>query len=350
MAKLLNNRLEIENESDFYLIAEIGHNHQGSLSTAKDMFVKAKESGASAVKLQKRDNKNLYTKNLYNQVYDNENSFGSTYGEHREKLEFDKDSFLELADFAKKIDIDFFSTAFDFNSVDFLEDINIQAYKIASGDLLNTPLQKYIAKKQKQIFLSTGGGNFEDINRAVKNILEYNDNLVIFHCTASYPANHKDMNLRIITELKKQYPDLVIGLSDHENGIQAADISYMLGARVFEKHFTLNRANKGTDNAFSLEPIGLKKLFRNLSRIEAMLGDNQKKLLDSEKKAINKMGKSIVAAKQLEKNHIINEEDIKFKSPADGLHPYEVNKLIGKKLNKKIITDELIKLEDINED
>ncbi len=350
MAKLLNNRLEIENESDFYLIAEIGHNHQGSLSIAKDMFVKAKESGASAVKLQKRDNKNLYTKNLYNQVYDNENSFGSTYGEHREKLEFDKDSFLELADFAKKIDIDFFSTAFDFNSVDFLEDINIQAYKIASGDLLNTPLQKYIAKKQKQIFLSTGGGNFEDINRAVKNILEYNDNLVIFHCTASYPANHKDMNLRIITELKKQYPDLVIGLSDHENGIQAADISYMLGARVFEKHFTLNRANKGTDNAFSLEPIGLKKLFRNLSRIEAMLGNNQKKLLDSEKKAINKMGKSIVAAKQLEKNHIINEEDIKFKSPADGLHPYEVNKLIGKKLNKKIITDELIKLEDINED
>ena len=120
--------------------------------------------------------------------------------------------------------------------------------------------------------MSTGGGNFKDIERAYKNIIKYNKKLIILHCTASYPANLDDMNLAVINELKKKYKKINIGLSDHENGIDAATIAYMLGARVFEKHFTLDRSWKGTDHAFSLEPQGLSKMIRNLNRISVMIG------------------------------------------------------------------------------
>ena len=139
------------------------------------MFLEAKNSGADAVKLQKRSNKNLYTKDMYDQVYDHPNSYGKTYGLHRDFLEFNKKQYLELKNYAKKLKIEFLCTPFDFESVDFLESINIQAYKIASADLINIPLQRYIAKKNKPIFMSTGGGNFKILNEPIKislNIIE----------------------------------------------------------------------------------------------------------------------------------------------------------------------------------
>ena len=248
------------------------------------MFLEAKNAGADAVKLQKRSNKNLYTKDMYDQVYDHPNSYAKTYGLHRDFLEFNKKQYLELKNYAKKLKIEFLCTPFDFESVDFLESINIQAYKIASADLINIPLQRYIAKKNKPIFMSTGGGNFKDIERAYKNIIKYNRKLTILHCTASYPANLDDMNLAVINELKKKYKKINIGLSDHENGIDAATIAYMLGARVFEKHFTLDRSWKGTDHAFSLEPQGLSKMIRNLNRISVMIGNKKNKQLLNQKK------------------------------------------------------------------
>ena len=171
------------------------------------------------------------------------------------------------------------------------------AYKIASADLTNSPLQEEIVKLLKPIFLSTGGGTMEDIRRASDLILKYNNNLTILHCTASYPARLEDMNLAVIKTLKKEFKNLRIGLSDHENGIDAGVIAYMLGARAFEKHFTLNHANKGTDHAFSLEPIGLVKFVRNIKRVEVMMGSENKKLLEAEKKPLFKMKKSIVVKK-----------------------------------------------------
>ena len=209
------------------------------------MFLVAKKAGADAVKLQKRDNKKLYTKSFFNEKYDNRNSYAKTYGLHREALEFGYKEYTELKKYAKKIDIDFFATPFDLNSVKFLSELNMPAYKIASADLKNTILQTEIAKLNKPIILSTGGGNIEDVKRAVRNISKFNNNLAILHCTASYPVEIKDMNLNVINTYKKEFSNYTIGLSDHENGIDALTIAYMLGARVFEKHFTLNRANKG---------------------------------------------------------------------------------------------------------
>tara|TARA_B100000963_G_C22553078_1_gene637700 strand:- start:76 stop:1119 length:1044 start_codon:yes stop_codon:yes gene_type:complete len=324
-----------------FVIAEIGHNHQGSLKLAKEMILKAKECGADAVKFQKRDNKNLFTKKLYDQSYDNANSYGDTYGSHREVLEFGKKEYKAIIKYANSINIIAFATPFDFNSLIFLEDIGVSLYKIASADLTNTPLIEEIAKKNKPIFLSTGGGKIEDIKRAVKSIEKFHKKLIILHCTAAYPVELNEMNLRVITKLKKLFPKYIIGLSDHENGIDAASIAFMLGARVFEKHFTLNHAWKGTDNSFSLEPNGLRKMIRNLNRIPLMLGDGNKKIYESEKNALKKMSKSIVASKNLKKNHVIKLSDITFKSPGGGMKPFDYKKIINKRIKKDIQKDEI---------
>ena len=331
-----------------YIIAEIGHNHQGNLETAFELFRQAKLAGADAVKLQKRDNKSLYTKSFFNEKYDHENSYGKTYGEHREYLEFGISEYKELINYAKEIEIDFFSTPFDFNSVEFLEKLEMPAYKIASADLTNTPLQKKIAETKKQIFMSTGGGNLDDVRRAKDNIFAINQNLAILHCTASYPAKVEEMNLSVLNTYAEEFPKIKLGLSDHENGIDAGPIAYMLGARVFEKHFTLDRAKKGTDHSFSLEPQGLTKFVRNIHRIDKMLGSPQKQLLDSEKKPLFKMKKSIVAKNNLHKDQLLKLSDLDFKSPGGGLEPYEADKLVGKKLKKNISEDEYILFEDLD--
>ena len=338
----------LTDESSVFVIAEIGHNHQGSIEKCKAMFLAASEAGANAVKLQKRDNKYLYTKALYNEPYNSENSYGATYGEHRDALEFSFEQYKELKEYAEELNIMFFATAFDFNSLDFLKELDMPAYKIASGDLLNIPLQRRIAKLGKPIFLSTGGGTFEDIKRASDAILPLNDQLCILHCTASYPANIEDMNLNVIPRLKELYPNLIIGLSDHENGIDAASIGYMLGARVFEKHFTLNRAWKGTDQSFSLEPEGLRKLLRNLRRIPVLLGKDEKHLLESEKKPLYKMGKHLVAVKDLNAGHILTDDDLALKSPGDGLPPYYWDQVLGKALKESIKEEQAILLDNLN--
>ncbi len=314
-----------------YIIAEIGHNHGGDLQRCLQMFKVAKECGVDAVKLQKRDNKRLFTKSIYDSPYDNENSYGKTYGEHREALEFDFDQYSELMGYSKELNLDFFATAFDFESVDFLEKLGVKAYKIASGDLLNTPLQKYIAQTGKRIYLSTGGGTFEDIQRAYNNITALNFNLVIMQCTASYPADVEDMHLGVIPRLIEKY-NLPIGLSDHYDGILMSAIAYMLGARVFEKHFTLHHTWKGTDQAFSLEPIGMRKLVRDLNKIElAMKSD--KILLECEKKPLYKMGKKLITSRKMTVGEILTASDVRIVSPNDGIPPYELDNMLGHKIN-----------------
>jgi sialic acid synthase len=330
-----------------YVIAEIGNNHQGRLETCKNMFLAAKKAGADAVKLQKRDNKTLFTKELYNQPYDNKNSFGETYGEHREFLEFAKDEYIQLKAYAIELEIMFFCTPFEINSLDFLVDIDMPAYKISSADMLNTPLVREIAKLGKPIFMSTGGGTLKDIHRAVDIILPINDQLSILHCTAAYPAPVEDMNLDAIPLLIKEFPGLVVGLSDHENGIDAASIAYLLGARVFEKHFTLNRSWKGTDQSFSLEPQGLHKLVRNLNRIPIMRGIAEKHLLESELNPLKKMVKSIVASRDLPAGHKLTQNDVALKCPRGGLPPYDYDNVIGRVLNAPLKEDDHILFEGL---
>jgi N-acetylneuraminate synthase/sialic acid synthase len=338
----------IRDDGDCYVIAEVGHNHQGRLETAKEMFRVAKECGADAVKLQKRDNRQLYTQAGYSKPYEHENSFGKTYGEHREALEFGLEEYKELIEYSREIGITLFSTAFDFNSADFLEKLDMPAYKIASGDLKNIPLLTHIAKFQKPMIVSTGGGTMEDINRAYDAIMPINRQLCILQCTAGYPAAFEELNLKVITTFRERFPETVVGLSSHDNGIAMAVAAYMLGARVVEKHFTLNHTWKGTDHAFSLEPIGLRKMIRDLSRTRVAMGDGVKRTYDSEVNPLIKMGKKLVAARSLPAGHALRREDIAIKSPGDGLQPYELNKVLGRVTRVPIEEDGDITLEALN--
>ena len=341
------NNFTISDNSDCFVIAEIGNNHQGDLQKAKEMFKAAKDCGVDAVKLQKRDNKSLLTRAAYNKPYDNENSFGATYGEHREALEFGKTEYVELQKYAKELGLTFFSTAFDFNSADFLAELDMPLYKVASGDLKNTPLLKHIAKIGKPMIISTGGGTMEDVQRAYDAIMPINSQLSILQCTASYPAEPEDLNLRVITTYREKFPDVIVGLSDHENGIAMALAAYVLGSRMVEQHFTLNHTWKGTDHAFSLEPIGMRKLVRDLRRVKVAMGDGEKKIYPSEVNPITKMGKKLVASHDLKAGHTLTAADIAVKSPSDGIPPYELDKVIGKVLTKDLLEDENFSFENL---
>ncbi len=337
----------ISDETDCFVIAEIGHNHQGSLEKAKQMFKAAAECGVNAVKLQKRDNKTLFTKAAYNKPYENENSFGATYGEHREALEFGKVEYVELQKYARELGLTMFSTAFDIPSADFLAEIDMPLYKIASGDLKNTPLLKHVARFGKPMIISTGGASMEDVQRAYDVIMPINKQLAILQCTSSYPVEHHDLNLRVIETFRAQFPETVIGLSDHENGIAMATAAYILGMRIVEQHFTINHTWKGTDQVFSLEPIGMKKLVRDLRRVREALGDGVKTVLPNEVTPISKMSKKLVAGRDLPRGHVLTDADIAIKSPGDGLPPYEFDGVLGKTLNRSLVEDENIMFEDL---
>jgi len=350
----MNRRLQVDghminDDSDCYVIAEIGHNHQGSLEKAKEMFRVARECGVNAVKLQKRDNRSLYTRAMYDMPYLHENSFGPTYGAHRETLEFGRDEYVELKHYAAELGLTMFATAFDFKSADFLAELDMPAFKIASGDLTNTPLLKYVAQLGKPMLVSTGGGTIEDVQRAYDTIMPLNPQLCLLQCTASYPADAEDMNLCVITTYRERFPDIVIGLSDHQDGIAMAVAAYVLGARVFEKHFTLHHTWKGTDHAFSLEPIGLRKYVRDLRRAPVAMGDGIKRVLPCEDKPLFKMGKKLVAARDLPAGHVLAREDVAIKSPNDGLPPYELENVIGKMTLRALEEDENILFEDLTD-
>jgi len=338
-------RHEIGDESRCYVIAEIGHNHQGSLDKARELFREAKLAGAHAVKLQKRDNRGLYTRAAYNKPYDNENSFGSTYGEHREFLEFGRHEYRELQTFAAELGVDFFSTAFDLASADFLRDLDVPAYKIASGDLKSTPLLRHVANFGKPVVISTGGAVIDDVQRAYDTIMPINPQLAILQCTAGYPAAFEELDLRVISTFRERFPGAVIGFSSHDNGIAMPVAAYMLGARIVEKHFTLNRASKGTDHAFSLEPVGLRKMVRDLERTHKALGNGLKKIYDSEKAPITKMGKSLVVARDVPSGHILGPEDIVMKSPGGGIPPYELDKVLGRVTLRPLMEDDFLTFE-----
>src|SRR5881227_3207341 len=348
MRRLVIDGVEIRDEQPCYVIAELGHNHQGDVEQAKRLIDAATECGANAVKLQKRSNRSLYTREFYEQPYDNELSFGRTYGEHREALELDADAYRDLLSYARDAGVTLFATAFDFESADLLVELGVPAFKFASGDLTNTPLQRHVAGFGKPMFLSTGGGTLADVERAVDTILPLNDRLCVLQCTAAYPAAVEDLNLNVITTLREHFPQLVIGLSDHQNGIAMAVVAYMLGARVIEKHFTLDHALKGRDHAFSLMPEGMRKLVRDLHRIPAALGDGVKRPLPVEATPLEKMGKKLVAARELELGHVLAVSDLAIKSPADGgLPPYELDRLVGRRLRRPVAFEDFVTFDDV---
>jgi N-acetylneuraminate synthase/sialic acid synthase len=330
----------ITDESDAFVIAEIGHNHQGNVQLAKRMIMAAKQAGCDAVKLQKRSNKSIFTKALYNKSYNSEHAYGDTYGEHREALEFEWPEYNALKKYAQALDILFFATAFDEESADFLDALGVPAYKIASGDLRNVTLIKHIANKKKPVILSTGGATATDIWRADFELRRYDIQAAFLHCVAIYPTPAHKCNLSAIRALRDEMSDRVIGYSCHYNGIVMAEMAYMYGARIIEKHFTLDHTMKGSDHALSLQPDGMRRMVRDLRRIRQARGSGEKIRAEEEEAALAKMEKCVYPTRTLPAGHILQSEDFALKTPATpgGLEAWEVEELIGKELVSEVST------------
>jgi len=187
----------------------------------------------------------------------------------------------------------------------------------------------------------------EDVQRAYDAVMPLNPRLCLMQCTCGYPAEYAELDLRVIATYREKFPEVVIGYSGHDNGIAMPLAAYMLGARIIEKHFTLNRAMKGTDHRFSLEPVGMKKMIRDLQRVRLALGDGRKKVYASEAAPVLKMGKKLVAARDLPAGHVLTAADVAIKSPGDGLAPYQLEQVIGQALVRNVRADETILLEQL---
>lgn len=348
MRQLLIKNCKISDKSEPFIIAEIGNNHQGNLELCKKMFRAASIAGATAVKLQKRDNRSLFTSAAFNKVYNSENSFGETYGIHREALEFGKDEYICLQEFADELGLIFFSTAFDENSLDFLVDIKTPAIKIASGDLVNHPLLKLASSTGIPLIVSTGASTLEEVKSSYNILKVGNSPFAILQCTSGYPSKYDELNISVIEQYRQNFPDTVIGFSSHENGISAPIAAYALGARIIEKHFTTDRTLKGTDQAFSLSTSGLERLCRDLKRIRLAMGDGHKTVYESEIQPMKKQRKSIVAATDLSAGTILSADHLSLKIPNEGLLPYEIDLVLGKQLKVDIAADTFITFDHIS--
>lgn len=264
-----------------FIIAEIGNNHNGDINLAKKMIKICKEINVDAVKFQVKDIETAFPKALLDKPYEGPNSFGKTYREHKLALEFSKDQLKIIYDYAKELGIICFSTPFDVNSVKMLEELDNPIYKISSFHVTHLKLIEEVAKTSKPIILSTGMSSIEEVDKAVELIKKIHENIVVLQCTSCYPTEDEDINLGVIPFLKNRY-NCLVGYSSHERGVGITPASVILGARVIERHFTLDRTMKGPDHASSVEPTGMELIVKRSRRMFKALGDSEKKVLDCE--------------------------------------------------------------------
>lgn len=330
-----------------YIIAEIGINHQGDVEIAKKLIKEAAEAGANAVKFQKRSIKRILTHEGLEMPYDNRNSFGKTYGEHKKALELSDSDYHELQRFAAEHQVDFIASGWDEESIDFLDTLGVPFFKMASADLTNLPLLIHTAKKNKPMILSTGMANMEMVVTAVNVIKPYQVPLCLLQCTSTYPSVFEEVNLEVIHTYKQHFPEAVIGYSGHELGIAITEAAVALGAKIVERHFTLDRTMKGGDHAASLEPGGFSKLVRDIRHIEAAMGGPTKQVQDSELPIFKKLSKSIVSLVELEAGTVLTRDVLTTKGPGTGISPARMDELIGKTVIHNISADVVIKDEDI---
>ena len=276
-----------------------------------------------------RSNKVLFDKSVYNSNYNSENSFGDTYGQHREALELSIDQFKQIKERCMITGVDFIVTPFDELSLENCLEIGVDAIKIASFDLGNIPFLERIAQTSLPIVMSTGGGNLDQIKASIQCITRVHSDIALLHCVSKYPCPASEVNLNTITRLNSIFPDLTIGLSDHFNGILTGPLAFMLGAKVFEKHVTFDRSLKGTDHPFSLEPDGFRKFVRDIKRTPVLLECSENKDLGSEP-VFKKLGKSICASCDIPNNTLITSSMLTGKITRPGVIPVrESNCVIG---------------------
>ena len=342
----LANRFIGDNHPAF-IIAEIGINHQGDVEIAKKLISKAKECGADAVKFQKRNLERILTKQGMEMPYENSNSFGKTYGEHKKVLELSNKDYHTIFQYCLEKDIIFCASGWDEDSIDFLDQLGVKFFKMASADLTNLPLIKHTAKLGKPIILSTGMADLEMVITAYETVKKINEKVAIMQCTSTYPTDFIELNLNVLSSFKEKFPKAVIGYSGHELGIAITSAAVALGAKIIERHFTLDRTMKGGDHAASLEPQGFAKLVRDIHAVEAAMGSSEKQVQESELPVFRKLSKSLVTLKPIKSGESITADMLTTKGPGTGISPAKMDIVIGKVANRDLLEDEVINEEDI---
>lgn len=331
------------------IIAEAGVNHNGSIELAKKLVEKAKEAGVDYIKFQTFKASKLVTKVAKQAEYQQKNigKEGDSQYQMLKKLELSPEEHEILIDYCHQLGIKFFSTAFDFDSIDYLHSLNLGLWKIPSGEVTNYPFLKRIAAYNEPTILSTGMCDMEDVRAAVdalyKNGLS-KENLILLHCNTEYPTPFEDVNLKAMDALRNEF-GVEVGYSDHTKGIEVPIAAVALGATVIEKHFTLDRNMKGPDHKASLEPDELKAMVSAIRNIEkAVGGDGTKHVSESEKKNIAIARKSIVAACDIKTGEEFTEQNLTVKRPGNGISPMRWEEVIGTKAKRDFFEDDLIEI------
>jgi N-acetylneuraminate synthase/sialic acid synthase len=319
---------ELNDES--LVIAEVGQNHQGELDLAREYIKIFAMAGANVVKFQTRNNKYLFSQEAYEAPYESENAFDDVYGLHREKLELKPEWLPILKEDCEKYGVKFMSTPFDEPSLDLIDQIGVDIIKIASFDLGNLPFIDRIAKKCRPVVISVGGGKIDQIRASVNLLIDQGIEVAVLHCVSEYPCEFDRLGLSSIQNLMKEFPRCAVGSSDHFNGTLSGPVAYLNGARVFEKHVTLNRSWKGTDHSFALEPEGFRKFVRDIKRTPKMLPPKSADDLGNER-VFKKLGKSLIAFEDIAAGQTITLNMLSGKIFSKQFIPVrESNMVIGK--------------------
>lgn len=329
-----------------YVIAEAGINHNGSRELAMRLIDAAADAGCDAVKFQKRSIRALLSREAYEKPYASSNSYGRTYGEHRERLELGPEDYLALRDHARGRGLHFLASAWDPLSAQFVESLDVPAHKIGSPDLTNLPLCSQIAGFGKPVILSTGMSELTEVDAAVRVVKERNDDLILMQCVSIYPTPAGKISLGCIAMMRERY-GVPVGYSGHEAGWHAVIAAIALGACVIEKHITLDRTMKGGDHGFSLEPQELAAMMKQIREVEAAMSGCEKYLLPEEIPFRRKLGKSLTTVVPIREGTEITPDMLTCKSPATGMSPTLFSQLIGRRAAHDIDADTVIRKEDV---
>jgi len=325
----------IGRDNPVFIIAEIGTNHGGSFDKAKEMVIKAAESGADAVKFQLFHADKLVAENAAS--FDDET--GKSQLDQYSKLQLSNDEYKKLKDLADSLGVLFFASAWDKDSVDFLIRLGVPAFKVGSGDLTNLPLISYTARTKKPIIIATGSSDLIEIKEAIEAIKnEGNDQIILLHCVANYPAKIEDSNLKAIPLMESVF-GLPVGISDHVIGNYTTFAAVSLGAAVVEKHFTLDKTQEskfGENHDMSIDPDDLKDIVAGCKAIKTALGEQKKMPTKSEMETRGLIRRSIIAVKDIPKGAKLTEDNISILRPAHGIEPKYLNLVLGKKTKNSI--------------
>ncbi|NQU99165.1 MAG: N-acetylneuraminate synthase [Parcubacteria group bacterium] len=346
MKKIKVGNKSIGEKKPCFIIAEAGVNHNGDIELAKKLVDIAKEAGVDAVKFQTFHAEETVSLNSKKASYQDRAKEKTQY-EMLKNLELSFDEFRELKKYCDNNSIEFISTPYDIKSVEFLNNIGVKRFKVASADLINKPLIEAIAETKKQIILSTGMATLGEIERTISLIYNLgNRNIILLHCTTSYPTSYDQVNMNILHTLKEAF-GLPVGYSDHTLGIEIPIMAVSMGAKVVEKHFTLDRTMEGPDHFASLEPNELKEMVKSIRNIEKSFGSKRKEITAEEKKNIFFMRRSIHASIDIKTGEVIKANNIKITRPFNGIESWFIDVILGKKLKNNIKKDDPIRWKDL---